>query len=149
MKTHMYSMFYCYLFIVIDIKMCYKDTLKCLQSSYVLKHLFGDLLIHKSSTHTHPFEVPCVFALSGHSDNQDNFASPSVSRLSGGNCTMKRNSYTLMLKVNFVILTSYFMTYFSRYRQNKHFLIFNQFWGCVCELCMFYCIVLLHRPLCW
>ena len=27
--------------------------------------------------------------------------------------------------------------------------IFTWFWGFVCELCMFYCIALCHRPLCW
>ena len=26
---------------------------------------------------------------------------------------------------------------------------FCRFWGCVCEIHMFYCIILLHHPLCW
>ncbi len=42
-----------------------------------------------------------------------------------------------------MILTCYFMTHSSVNRQKNLIHTFpSQFWGCICELCTFYCIVL-------
>ena len=47
-----------------------------------------------------------------------------------------------ILKVNFVIVACYNFPNFP------YFQIFSQFWGFICELYMFYYIILLHRSLC-